>query len=80
MQFGPQTAHAGFAAEAGDLLLQPRAVLAELGKAAVVDHGGARAAFHGEPDLLGDQRVADAEDDDVRRLRQVGEASDSRHG
>ena len=48
----PADRHAGLAAHAGDLGLQPRAVLAELGEAAVVDDGGARAAFHREPDLL----------------------------
>ena len=70
----PAHRHAGLAAEPRDLVLQSRAVLAELGEAAVVDDGGARAALDRQPHLLGNERLADAEDDDVGRFRQVGQA------
>ena len=40
----------------------------------VVDDGGARAALHRQPHLLGEKRLADAEHDDVGRFRQVGQA------
>src|SRR4029079_4312661 len=63
----------GRAPQAADLALQLVPALAELGETAVVDDGGARAALHRQPHLLRDERVADAEDDDVRRLRKVGE-------
>ena len=49
-------------------------ILAELGEAGVVDDGGAGAAFDRQPYLLRQERLADAEHDDVGRLWQIGQA------
>src|SRR5204863_9022143 len=62
---GPTDRHCRLAAKPGDLLLQGGTVIAELGKTAIVDDGSARAAIHGTPDLLGNERLSYAEDDDV---------------
>ena len=66
--------HAGLAAKPSDLRLLPRAFLAELGEARIVDDGGARATLDREPHLFAQKRLADAEHDDVGRLRQIGQA------
>ncbi len=63
--------HSGFAREPGNFVLEFCAVFAKLGKAAVVNHCGAHPALHRKPHLLRDQRIADAEDDDIRRFRQL---------
>ena len=70
----PAHRHAGLARHGGNLVLEFCAVAAQLGKAGVIDDRGARAALDRKPHLLRDQRIADAEHDDVRRLGQFGEA------
>ncbi len=52
----PAYRHAGLARHGGDLVLEFRAVAAQLGKAEIVDDGGAGAAPDRKPHLLGDQR------------------------
>src|SRR5205807_8745741 len=68
------TGHPALTAKTGDLRMLPRAFLAELGEARVVDDGGARATLDCEPHLFAQKRLADAEHDNVRRLRQIGQA------
>jgi hypothetical protein len=63
--------HLRFARETRDLVLELGAFRAQLGKAAVVNHRRSRAALHRKPHLVRDQRIADAEDDHIRRLRQL---------
>ena len=67
----PAQRHARFAADAGDLALHRLAFVADLGKPAVVDDSGTRAMLGRGPEVLQDAVAADAERDDVGRLRQL---------
>src|SRR5215813_6007870 len=70
----PAHGHVRLAAQIRDFGLLARPFLAELGEAGVVDDRGAGAAFHRQPHLLRQEQLADAEDHDVGRLRQIGQA------
>ena len=68
----PAQGDAGLTADAGDARLEPDAVLALLGKAAVINHRGADAVLGGGDERVEHPLVAHAEQRHVGALRQFG--------